>query len=105
MGFISFSTLRLESDILNLLLYIKNKATKSQWTQIFKPVLNFIKRPQIKVHTDTTSDSKLWSQKKAKFIVRSKSSCSRVFVFINILLKLQQYILMCFCKFKCNSEI
>jgi len=58
-----------------------------------------MKRPQTKFHTDTMSDSK---------VIRSKcqnlSSCQnflqhRFFLFIDILLKLQQQILTYFCKF------
>ena len=40
--------------------------------------------------------------KKVKIFRQSKYSCSRVFLFIDILLKEQQYTLMCFCKFSCN---
>jgi len=49
-----------------------------------------MKRPQAKFHADTMSHSK---------VIRSKFYCSRVFLVINILLKLQQQILICFCKF------
>jgi len=53
-----------------------------------------MKHPQTKFHSVI---QKLLGQKKSKFIVRTKFSCSRVF-FINILLKLQQ-ILLCFWNF------
>jgi len=38
-----------------------------------------MKRPQTKFHAHTTSHSNVIRQKKSKFIVRSKISCSRVF--------------------------
>ena len=42
----------------------------------------------------------------SKLIIRSKFSCSTVFfLFIDILLKLKQQIVTCFCKFNCNSVI
>jgi len=46
----------------------------------------------------------LLGQKKSKLFGKPKFFCSIVFRFIDILLKLQQHTLMCFCKFNCNSE-
>jgi len=36
--------------------------------------------PQTNIHTDILSDSKVIRRKKSKFILRSKFSCSRVFL-------------------------
>jgi len=62
-----------------------------------------MKRPQTKFHPDTISHSKVITSKKSKFIIRSKFivrwkfSCSSFFLVMDILLKLQQQILTCFC--------
>jgi len=45
-----------------------------------------MKRAQTKFHADTMSDSKVMWSKKSIFFVKSKFSCSRVFLFIDILL-------------------
>jgi len=45
------------------------------------------------------SDSKVIRSKKSKFIVRSNFSCRTISLFIDILSKLQQQILICFWKF------
>jgi len=60
-----------------------------------------MKRPQTKFHAHTMRESQVITSKKSKFIIRSKFCCSTVFfLFIDILLKLQQQqILICFCKF------
>jgi len=50
-----------------------------------------MKCSQIKFHTDTMSDSKVIRSKKSKFFIRS-NFLSVEFLFINILLKLQQHI-------------
>jgi len=64
-----------------------------------------MKRPQTKFHADPMKHSKVIRSKKVKLFVKSKFSSSRVFLFIDIFLKLQQHTLMCICKFSCNSEI
>jgi len=88
------------------------RQSKVNKVKFFLPFQKFMKRPQTKFHADTMSHSKVIRSKKSKFIVRSKITvrpkffCSRVFFFIiDILLKLQQQILICFCKFSCNSEV
>jgi len=66
-----------------------------------------MKRPQTKLHAHTMRESQVIRSKnkskfiiRSKFIVRSKFFCSRVFFrIIDTLLKLQQQILICFCKF------
>jgi len=56
-------------------------------------------------------DPKLLGQKKSKFIIRSNLSlgqnflAAEFFLFIDILLKLQHQILICFCKFSCNYVV
>jgi len=68
-----------------------------------------MKRPQTKFHSHTMRESQVIRSKKSKIIIRSKFivgsnfSCYSFFLFIDILLKLQQLILTCFCKFRCNS--
>jgi len=57
----------------------------------FLPFLKLMKCSQIKFHTDTMSDSKVIRSKKSKFFIRS-NFLSVEFLFINILLKLQQHI-------------
>jgi len=49
-----------------------------------------MKRPQTKFHSDTMNDSKVL-RSESQFIVRSKFSC-RVFLFVDILLMLQEHI-------------
>jgi len=69
-----------------------------------------MKRPQTKYYAHTMSNSQFITFKKVKinhyvkiygwvklFVQRS------FFLFIDILFKLQQQILICFCKFSCNS--
>jgi len=80
--------------------------------KFFLPLLKFMKRPQTKLHTHTMRDSQVTiGQKKSKFIIKSKYivranlSCGTFFLFIDILLKLQQQILIHFCKSSCNSVI
>jgi len=66
-----------------------------------------MKRPQTKFHAHTMRISQvIRSKKKSKFIIRSRFIvrsnffCSAVFLLnIDIFLKLQQQILICFCKF------
>ena len=67
-----------------------------------------MKHLQTKFHAGTMSQSKVIRSKfiiRSKCIVRSKFSCRNIFFFINILCKLQKQILICFCKFSCNSYI
>jgi len=73
-------------------------ATKSQSQKIVCLFSQIMKRPQTKFHADTMSDSKLLKS-------RSKLPAAQFFLFIDILLKLQQHILTCFFKFIWNSEI
>jgi len=61
-----------------------------------------MKRPQTKFDADTMSNAQVIT---SKFIVRSNFSWSTVFSLFDILLKLQQQILMCFCMFSYNSVI
>jgi len=66
-----------------------------------------MKRPQTNFHAHTTRESQAIRSKKSKFINRSKCRlclnqtflATQFFLFINILLKLQQQVLICFCKF------
>jgi len=74
--------------------------------KIFFLLWKFTKRQQTKFHAHTMRKSQVIRSKKSKFIirskffVRSKFSCSTVFFhFIDTQLKLQQQILICFCKF------
>jgi len=62
------------------------------------PFSKFVKHPQTKFQADTMSHSIVIRCKMSKCFVKSKFSCSRVFLFIDILLKPQQHTLMCFCK-------
>jgi len=74
-----------------------------------------MKRPQTEFHAHAMRESQvIRSKKKSKFIIKSKFilwskvsfSCSTVvFFLIDILLKLQEQIMICFCKFSCNSVI
>jgi len=62
-----------------------------------------MKRTHTKFHADTMRQSKVIRSKKSQNL-----SLGQIFLFflvINILLKLQQHILVCFCKFSCNSAI
>jgi len=60
-----------------------------------------MKSPQTKFHGDTMSDSKVIRSKKSKFVI----SLQQFFFLYRYLLKLQQQVLTCFCKFICNSDI
>jgi len=42
---------------------------------------------------------------RSKFIVRLKFFAAELFLVFDILLKLQQQTLRCFCSFNCNSDI
>jgi len=55
------------------------RATKSQLSQHVLPFCKVVKRPQTKLHTDTMSGSTFIWEKKSKFIVLSKLSCSTGF--------------------------
>jgi len=63
-----------------------------------------MKHPQTKLHADTTSDSKVTRLRKSEFIIRSKFIvrwkflAEHLLLFIDILSKLQQQMLTCFCK-------
>jgi len=71
----------------------------------FPPFSKLMKHPRTKFHADTISGSKVIRSKKVKFIIRPNLSLGQnflqhiFFLFIDILLKLQQQILMCFFKF------
>jgi len=71
------------------------KVNKAKIFLFFK---KFVKCSQTKFHADTMTTPKLLGQKKTKFSVRSKFSCSRFFLMFDILLKLLQSILICVCK-------
>jgi len=69
-----------------------------------------MKRPQTKFHAHTMRNPKLLDQKKVKLYHEVKIYGwvklflqHSFFLFIDILLKLQQHVLICFCKFSCNS--
>jgi len=65
-----------------------------------------MKRPQTKVHAHTMREFQVIRLKKSNFIIRSKFIVRSTFylhniffLFIDTLLKPQQQILICFCKF------
>jgi len=65
-----------------------------------------MKRPQTKFHTDTMSDSKVIKSKKVKIYCEVKILVQHnFFLFIDILVKQQQQILIRFCKISYNSAI
>jgi len=70
--------------------------------KIFLPFWKFMKRPQTEFHAHTMRESQ---------VIRSNLSFCQIFLqqsFFSssiVLLKLQQQILICFCKFSCNSVI
>jgi len=78
------------------------KSIKSKFFWIFQSSWNAHKPNFMLIPWATT---KLFGQKKAKFIVWSRVSSSITFLFIDILLMLQQQIFLGFCNFSCNSEI
>ena len=65
-----------------------------------------MKRPQTKFHVHTMRESHVIKSKNVKInhYVKPVLLLS-FFLFIDILLKLQQKILICFCKCSCNSVI
>jgi len=65
------------------------RVTKVNKVEDFRRLSNFVKRAQVKFHAETRSDSRVMWPKKSIFFVKSKFSCSRAFLFIDILLKLQ----------------
>jgi len=68
--------------------------------KFFLPTSKLMKRPQTKFHTHTMRESQVIRSNKVKVIIGSNFSCNTVFfLFIDILVKLQQQILICFCKF------
>jgi len=81
------------------------RGIKSQYSQNFSAVLKVYETSKTKFHVHTTRESHVVRSKKSKFIVRSIFSCSTLFLFIDILLKLQQQTLICFYQFSCNSVI
>jgi len=72
-----------------------------------------MKRPQTKFHAHTMRESQvIRSKKRSKFVIRTKFFlgqtifAAQIFLCnIDILLKLQQQILICLCKFSSNSVI
>jgi len=70
-----------------------------------------MKRPQTKFHVDTMSHSKVIRSKSHNISLGENLSlgqnflAAQFFLVIDILLKWQQQILICFCKFRCNSKI
>jgi len=60
--------------------------------KIFLPFFNFMKRPQTKFYAHTMSDFHVTRSTKSKFIIRSNLCCSTVFLFIYIVLTLQQQV-------------
>jgi len=65
-----------------------------------------MKRPQTKFHAHAMRESQVTRSKKVKIYRWVKLFLQRCFfLFIDILLKLQQQILTCFRKFCCNSVI
>jgi len=58
-----------------------------------------MKRQQTKFQVHTKKESQVIRSKKSKFIVGSNVSSNSLYLFTNILLKLQQQILICFCTF------
>jgi len=71
--------------------------------KVFLSFLKLVKRPQPKFTLIPMRESQVLGQKKSKFIIRSKFivgsnfSGNAVFLFIDILLKLKQQILICVC--------
>jgi len=70
-----------------------------------------VKRPQTKFHAHTMSDAHVIRAKNQNLSLEQNLSVSQTyfaaqfFLLIDMLLKLQQQILSCFCKFSCNSVI
>ena len=89
---------------LNKLLVGQPKVNK---VKIFLPFLKFKKRPQTKFHAHTMRLSQVIRSKKVKILSLGQIFFAAQFFLLNIdiLLKLQQQILICFCKFSCNSVI
>jgi len=71
--------------------------------KIILSFLKLIKRSQTIFHAHTMRVSQVIRSKKSNFIVGSNFSCS--IVFYDLSMKVQQQILICFCKFCCNSVI
>jgi len=57
-----------------------------------------MKRPQTKFDTDTISHSKVIRSKNSQNLSLGQNFLAEFFLIIDILLKLQQQILICFCK-------
>jgi len=65
-----------------------------------------MKRPQTKFHADTMRESQVIKSKKSQNLSLGQNFlAAEFFLFIDTSLKLQQQILMCFCKFSCNSVV
>jgi len=75
----------------------------------FLPFSKFMKRPQTKFHAHTMSESQAIRSKNQNLSLGQNLSffflTTQFYLFIDILLKLQQQTLICFCKFSCNSVI
>jgi len=63
-----------------------------------------MKRPQTKFHADTMSHSKDMSKKSQDLSLGLNFLAAKFFLVIDILLKWQQQIFICFCKFSRNFE-
>ena len=89
------------------------RATKVNKVKIFLPFLKFTKRPNTKFHAHTMRVSQVIKLKKSQNLLLGQNlSLDQTFfaaqfflLNIDILLKPQQQILICFCKFSCNSVI
>jgi len=78
--------------------------------KIFLPFLKLMKRPQTQFHAHIMREYQVIRSKKSQNLLLGENLslgqtflATRFFLFIEILLKLQQPILICFCKFSCNS--
>ena len=99
--------------MLSLLFYIITGQPKVKKVKNFLPFLKHMKRPQTKFHTHTMKESQVIRSKKVKIYHWVKIyPLGQLFMqhsfFLNllyILLKLQQQILICFCKFSLHSVI
>jgi len=66
--------------------------------KFFMPVSKLLKRPQTKFHTHTMGDSKAVKSKKNQDLSSGQNFLpAKFFLVSDILLKLQQRILICFC--------
>jgi len=78
---------------------------------MFLPFFKFVIRPQTKFHGVAMCDSKVIRSEKVKFFIWSKCSVGQnflqqnFFMFVYILIEVQQQILTCFCKFRWSPEM